>query len=262
VSLDFESSGRQRLEFRTMWYGNLELRLSQVRVSGGERPDPERGPFARVRLFRSCDGRPVELGEVERASRRGRLLRAAAGSRLGAALGDVGWLVITVGRGSAEEEVLRSVCDSLPPEAHHRYCLPQPAAVGELHGWSSLHAALTDLVARHCDSGEVRVALGRLEGPDDAPAWVAVAQEHPFVLDELTEACELGRGRTTKSLVINCGHAAVPGLAQLARCEPELAAYLLLKLFNLHRRAAVAEDADLACIAWQLRRTRMAEHGG
>jgi len=69
---------------------------------------------------------------------------------------------------------------------------------------------------------------------------VAIATERPFEVAELTEL-GLGRGRT---FVLNVGHAGVAEALVLAKTEPEIAAYALVKSYVLGLGGGLAVEVD------------------
>jgi hypothetical protein len=100
------------------------------------------------------------------------------------------------------------------------------------------------------------IALGHLAYPGSGVAeHVAITQAHFGELTPIADIGELSSGwfRANRIVVVNADHPTVVHLLELAANEPELAAYLLLKLFFLRSKLDPQLDGQLARLATEAR---------
>ncbi len=139
------------------------------------------------------------------------------------------------------------------PSAVTSVCMPTPASEGP--AWARLREAIaTVLAGLDCKLGEI--ALGHLAYPGSPVAdHVAITQAKFGELTPLAEIGELSGGwfRGGRVIVINADHPSVAWLLELGGREPELAAYLALKLFFLRNKLDPKLDSQLASLAAEAR---------
>jgi hypothetical protein len=213
------------------------------------------------RIFRTPAGSRPTLGECRRAAEQNKLYRDDPRSPVGAALEREGNFVLALAPGSTGE----AACPSLAGRAiaaGDEWCLPQAMeAGGEPAGWPLLRPA----VARLLESFRAAVSeivLARFDYPGSGIAQrVALAPRGIGKLTRTAEACRLEASWRSRRrpLVVNADHPAVRRLAALAASEPELAAYLLAKLFLLHGSLDPDGNSRLTALAleerWRRRRS-------
>jgi hypothetical protein len=132
--------------------------------------------------------------------------------------------------------------------------LPSTAAREQVR-WQRLRAALAHLLGRS-GTRVSEIELGHLAYPDSPVAdRVAITQRR---FGELTPLDEVGRlsggllaGR--RVVVLNADHRTVAHALELAEHEPELAAYLVLRLFHLRSELDPQRDGALATLAAEAR---------
>jgi hypothetical protein len=131
--------------------------------------------------------------------------------------------------------------------------------------WVPLGNALSHLLEDHGARLD-RLDIGHLATPGSAVRdWVAITQPEPGAPTRIDEARVLGTSWLSRrrTLVVNVDHPVVQRLMTLAEHEPELAAYLLLKLFYLRGSdRSVATDGELAHATYLRRQRRRAAAGG
>ncbi len=129
--------------------------------------------------------------------------------------------------------------------------LPEEA----LAGWSALRVALAQLLK--AGGWKVReVAVGSLDFVDSPVRGRSAISQGKFgELTPLAEIDQMASGWLVSGrvLVLAAEHEALQHLRVVATREPELAAYLALKLFFLHGEVGSASDAKLATTAAQAR---------
>lgn len=156
------------------------------------------------------------------------------------------------------ESSLAAVVQALPgppaPALAEAFCLPRPAEEPERRnaGWRALEAAA--LAALEAEGHKVGgLALAHFDYPGSPIAErVAVTQRKVGELTPLAEARAFGAGLFSRrrTLVVNADHPTVRELEAMAPAEPEVAAWLLVKLFYVGDPAASPElDARLAAFA-------------
>ena len=255
VNLEFRCEEGAVLELRTRWHDTAGVRQTRVTVTTGERIDVETSGFADLRLFRTPGGQRATLGEVARSLAEDLLLTATTESPVVKALEEWGRLVVLCRAEGPERRVLEALAGGPPADAHRRYCLPRPVQPPEQAAWEPLRRSLLAILKEH--GARVSAALlGRFDGAGSPIRdWVAVAVRSPGRLAKVRAAARLGSGLLTRrrALVINARHPTVRRLLVVARAEPEVAAYLMAKLFFLRGKLDPGTDAELAALAWQRR---------
>ncbi len=142
-----------------------------------------------------------------------------------------------------------------------RYCKPRPPVDAfEAEQWLPLARATEALLSDYggklsgVEIGHFKDTEGRIDG------WVAITQRRFGDLDELGEVRELGTRFLSRkrTLVLNADHPTVHALVALAQSEPEMAAYVLSKLFFLGEKLDTTIDGELAQLALERRDQRLA----
>ena len=236
-----------------------------------ERPLPDAVLGRNIALAPS--GARVSLDSIMTALTSGELLLAGAPSPVTDALEAKGTLVVLVpddakaadeGEGAEADEdeaaveekpvekflsSLRSRVGGHTSWVGDRFCKPAPAVdEGEGARWRELQAATAQLMKDYgAKISEVR--LGHFRYPESAiEDRVAISQRESYALEPVTEVRVIGMSffSRRRALVINADHPLVITLIELARSEPEFAAYQLAKLFFLGERLDAQLDAQLA----------------
>ncbi len=240
-----------------------------------ERPLPDAVLGRHVALAPS--GARVSLDSIMTALTSGELLLAGARSPVTDALEAKGTLVVLV-PGDAEPDVegedagededadadeaaeqeqpvqkflssVRSRVGGHTSWVGDRFCMPAPPAdEGEGARWRELQAATAQLM-RDYGAKLSEVRLGHFRYPESAIAdRVAISQRESYALEPVTDVRVIGMSffSRRRALVINADHPLVITLIELARSEPEFAAYQLAKLFFLGERLDAQLDAQLA----------------
>ena len=90
-------------------------------------------------------------------------------------------------------------------------------------------------------------------------SWLAIKQREPFGLTPLAQAPVDTRGDAANgcTIVLNVDHPMIANLVVLAGREPELAAYVVVKLGALRRGLDHAFDVELARKGLEARWTRL-----
>jgi hypothetical protein len=208
----------------------------------------------RVPLFCSPSGRRLSMHEIGRRHRSSEVLVVEGRSALSDALEADGRTVVLV-HGPGVRTLLAALVRARVEidDAERRWCLavPEPCPPD---------TALPDGVGRLLDrfGGRLRgVVFGRLHG-EDARTTVAITQLGHGTATPRRGAAVVGTswlGRR-RWLVLNAEHPLIPGLVELSRQDPDLAAYLLIKAFWLGASLDPALDGRLAAVAWDLASAR------
>jgi hypothetical protein len=195
---------------------------------------PELDVYARP-IVPTVAGEPVSLAEVRRQIKR--CWQAPAPSPVTEHLRASGELVLQMPAASQLEALIKAHAERAPIDVG-TVCLPSPATAREREAWERLRrAVLAVLGGLGHKLGDI--ALGHLAYPGSAVAdHVAITQASFGELTPITEIGELSSGwfRSNRIVVLNADHPTVGHLLELAATEPELAAYLVLKLFFLSSR--------------------------
>jgi hypothetical protein len=199
-------------------------------------------------------GPPVSLARCRAAAGRG-LWMASERSPVTDALESGGALVI---RTAAETTLVDLVSSHTQThlEPVENLCTALPSTESrERARWQPLRAALIELLST-TGTRVSDIELGHLAYPGSPVAgWVAITQRK---LGELTRIEDVGRlsggflsGR--RVVVLNADHPTVTHALDLADHEPELAAYLVLRLFYLRSELDPERDGALATAAAEVR---------
>lgn len=197
----------------------------------------------------------IELLSLARVRKLGkRCWSATAASPVTAALIERGDTVLMYGINGALARIALHVCERFPPPVT---LLCTAVAVGQIERarWQPLReATLAQLRKLGLEVSDL--ALGHLAYPESAVAdHVAITQAEFGELTEIEEVGKLASGwfGRKRVLVVNADHPTVAHLLGLGASEPELAAYLLLKLFFLRTELDPARDNQLASFAAEAR---------
>ena len=155
------------------------------------------------------------------------------------------FLVLAIGHvcGGSHPPRVTSVCTAVAATEVERMRW-QPLREATLGQLRELGLTLSDL------------ALGHLAYPESAVAdHVAITQAELGELTRVEEISQLASGWFARKrvLVVNADHPTVVHLLELGVAEPELAAFLLLKLFFLRTELDPARDNQLASFAAEAR---------
>ncbi len=203
------------------------------------------------RIIPTVDGPPRSLRDCRKLGRE-QLWTAAAASPVTAALRAKGSCVVDLRAAGEVLTDLLTLHTKRAPQRVSSVCTAIPTPGGgdcgidsEPGGWAPLRAACAHLL----DSEGARVAalrLGHLDYPESAVAdRVAITQGEFGELTPIEAAGSLATGWLAgkRCVVVNADHPSVGQLLELAQTEPELAAYLLVKL--LYLRAGPPEDRSV-----------------
>jgi hypothetical protein len=215
-------------------------------------------------VFVSPAGRTVEVARARRDHAEDIVFLASTRSPLSDAAEAAGLTVIA----GPTQGPIRQLAELLAPKdvkvavLEETYALPLPARDdAEASRWAPLRLATHRLLDAW--GGKVSaVELGHFayagSGIGDE---IAITQRESFtgagggVLSKVAELDHIGQGFLSRSrvLVVNADHPTVKSLIRLSATEPELAAYLLVKLFFLGTRLDVEVDGVLAQATAELR---------
>ncbi len=208
-------------------------------------------------IARMVSGGSLSLDRIRQAIDKERFLVATIDSPLTDALIDAGWTVAessSIGNG-----LLERFCPHGPPWAHLRFCYPlQATDPALLASWLTLEKALRSLL-RAAGLRFRGLELGHLAYPGSFVGdWPAISQHKAGELVPLDGARTLGTSLFARRrlVVVNADHPTVHRLMTIAPVEPELAAYLLIKLFFLGEQLDPELDATLGDLAVEQRWTR------
>ena len=207
--------------------------------------------FARP-IVPTVDGEPVSLAEVRRRIKS--CWQAPGPSPLTKHLQARGDLVLELPVSSRLGLLIMTHAERAPTEIT-TVCMPSPATIQERATWERLRAAVLRVLGGLGHKlGDI--ALGHLAYPGSAVAeHVAITQASFGELTPIEAIGELSSGwfRSGRTVVVNADHPTVVHLLELADGEPELAAYLLLKLFFLRSKLDPKLDGQLASLATEAR---------
>jgi hypothetical protein len=213
-----------------------------------------------TRVATTPSGEGVTLAALRRAMRDDRPLLAASRSPLTDAVEGRDPLVLLAPPEAPVRELLAAFRGDRLAAIGERFCMPLPAHDDiEAGRWRPLTLATEDLL--RAQGGKLSgVAIGHFAYPESAIGeWVAITQRRFGDLDEVADVRELGSGFLSRKrvLVINADHPTVHTLVALAQREPEMAAYVLSKLFYLGHRLDPTVDGELARLAMDARSRRV-----
>ncbi len=253
--------------------------LLEARVANGGEVEPlysmactalDREPglskrMAERKVLADATGRPIPLGEARRAGRGKKLYYDTATSPLMQALLDDGILVVRAAADSWAARLLQRLSSSPVHRANEVFCQPvAPDASHEAARYRPLEAAVQRLFGAHSEEvTELTFAHFAYEGSSIAHR-VAITQKQAGEVTRLEEIQKLSGSVFSRKrvLVVNLDHPTVAHLVALASREPELSAYVLLKLFHLRGELSPELDGQLMAQAHGLREQRVLADGG
>ncbi len=221
---------------------------------------------AEAPLVRGLDGAVLGAAALRRAARAGTLWVAAEASPLVRAAISAGHVVVARPEGCVGVDVLvaaavgREVLD-----ATRALVRPEPLAADAAAPWAPLAAAAQALLGA-VGVEVATVAAARLRHPESVVAgrmFVLLPAADALVLHTAELVRPLAEWRRKDVVVLDADHGSLCALPGLARREPELAAYTLLKLACLETGPLPVElDARLCTASAQLRAERLGRAGG
>jgi hypothetical protein len=196
-----------------------------------------------------------ELLSLARVRKLGkRCWSASVPSPVTAALVERGDTVLLVAADSSLAITVTHLCDGRAPRVSS-LCTAVAATPLERARWQPLREA-TLAALRELGRELSGLELGHLAYAESPVAeHVAITQTKFGELTELEAVGQLGSGWFARKrvLVVNADHPTVAHLLELGAVEPELAAYLLLKLFFLRTELDPVRDNSLASFAAEAR---------
>ena len=235
----------------------LAFAASQLRswdaLHGGFEDALDAGRLPEARIFATHAGAALTLRQAVEAGGAGRLFTAAVATPVVEALAQRGERVVACEQGDGVHRMLEILVGPRP-EANAAFCLPLPLASP-----GPCHRALADgihesLQAAGAKVSEVRFGHLGYEGSAVADR-VALVQRKFGELTPVDDAHHLPTELLSRRrvVVVNTDHATVERLLQLAPREPELAAYVAVKLLYLRGRLTPELDTRLATAAVERR---------
>jgi hypothetical protein len=171
-----------------------------------------------------------------------------------AALVERGDVVLLYSYLSSLAQTVTHLCERAVPRVS-TLCTALAATPIERDRWQRLREA-TLAQLRELGHELPGLELGHLAYPESAVAdHVAITQTRFGELTEIEEVGKLSGGwfGRRRVLVVNADHPTVAHLLMLGEAEPELAAYLLLKLFFLRTELDGVRDNSMASFAAEAR---------
>lgn len=225
------------------------LNVIQQAATGGAKLEVE--VFDRP-IVPTVGGEPISLAELRRQIKRS--WHAPGPSPVTDLLGSRGDLVVQFPPTSILAALINAHCERAPVDVG-TVCVALPVSPSERASFSRLRASIIAVLSG-LDIKVGDIELGHLAYPDSPVAkLVAITQASFGELTPLTEIGELGGGwfRSRRTVVLNADHPTVADLLEVAAREPELAAYLVLKLFFLRIKLDPQLDSQLASLAAEVR---------
>jgi hypothetical protein len=242
--------GREEAELERLWQRLYEL-LAAPAETAGELPEVV---FERplVPTLTSAGTQMLSLARVRKLSKR--CWTGTAASPVTAALIERGDTVLLIPPRGPLRRTVEHVCERALPRVDS-LCTAVPVTQLERVRWQALReAALRQL--RELGREVSDLALGHLAYPESPVARdIAITQAQLGELTPVDESGQLASGWFSRKrvLVVNADHPTVEHLLDLGAAEPELAAYLLLKLFFLRTELDPVRDNQLASFAVEAR---------
>lgn len=204
----------------------------------------------------SPDGRALTLDAIRADTRQhGALLVAGARSHVTDALAATGRTVVYAPPKSAWLRLAQAAAGGKIAGVWEHVASPRAPEVLEQARWTPLRGA-TEFLLRGFGAKVQGVALGHFDYRESPiRAHVAISQAQFGELTPIAEIGRLGRGffERRRLLVLNADHPTVRLLVDLARDEPEFAAYKLVKLFLLGDELDPERDGQLARLTMEQR---------
>ncbi len=258
---------------RTRLVEHLVDTLAQQTESGGDEPGCERLRARLLEVISTTQGNELPAAVFERplvpalTPAGSELLSLARVRKLGkqrcwsgspspvtAALVERGDTILLYPADSFLALIVRHVREDTPPRVSS-LCTAVAVTQIERARWQPLReATLTQL--RELGRELADLELGHLAYPESPVAdHVAITQAKFGELTAIEEVGQLASGwfGRKRVLVVNADHPSVAHLLELGVAEPELAAYLLLKLFFLRTELDPVRDNSLASFAAEAR---------
>lgn len=220
-------------------------------------------------VARSPHGELYTLRACQQAAREGRLYSVAVPSPLSAAVGATGQIALEEGQG----ELLAALCGTEPPRLERELMLPLPLSKKETDEtqWAGGEALRTAVMAllRAAEAPVGTVELGSLGYPGSGAGELpGVVQSQPFTVSRLVQAHpkdqrwpEAGDDHglpPRNSWVLNADYPILKTLLPLTESEPELCAYILIKLCLVGNPSLLELDSRLLRLSLEQRRQRQA----
>ena len=212
--------------------------------------------------FRTVSGDDVTVKEARRAARKGILYTSPERSHLTDAVENDGQMVIAAKRQSPVHSLLAAVVGSVHGvlSAGRCFVMPLPAKSSEEKAqFRRLSRAANPLLEAY-NFRMSGVDLAHFDYPGSSiAAHIAITQKKVGELTSVDDMQTLNVPFLSKkrTLVVNADHPLTQRLVRLAAHEPELAAYMLLKLFLLRGLKLTPEaDAQLATLSVEQRCNR------
>jgi hypothetical protein len=242
--------GRDEADLERLRARLFEL-LAAPAGSGGELPEVV---FERplVPALTSAGSELLSLAQVRKLGKR--CWTATTSSPVTAGLIGRGDVVLLYPAHSWLARSVERVCERILPRVTS-LCTAVPATQLERVRWQKLREAT---IAQLGELGFKLsgLELGHLAYPESAVAdHVAITQAELGELTQVEEISQLASGWFARKrvLVVNADHPTVEHLLDIGASEPELAAYLLLKLFFLRTELDPVRDNQLASFAAEAR---------
>jgi hypothetical protein len=211
-------------------------------------------------VFRSVTGRNVSGRAVRQAAQAKTLYLDLPGNLVGESLEKAGNLVVAIPGGPGARDALFAVAGTLVFPASTLFCLPSVLSRDvETTGQTALREAV-DRILRNQGRRVARIDYARFDYPGSSIRdRVAISRKGAEGPASVYEARTLGDTflARRRHLLLNADHPTVVRLAGLATWEPELAAYMLAKLFFLRREMTSLLDSELASLALEARCRRL-----
>ena len=239
----------------------LAFAASQLRswdaLHGWSEQGLDSGRIPEDRIFATHAGAALNVQEAVMALRDGRLFTATVASPVVEALVRRGDRVVACKKGDGVHRLLE-ILGANTPEANEAFCLPLP-----LESPGPCHRALADgiqgsLATSGAKISQVRFGHLGYEGSTVADR-VALVQRTFGELTPIGDAHYLPTELLSRRrvVVVNADHPTVERLLELAPREPELAAYVAVKLLYLRGRLTPELDTRLATAAVERRWQRL-----
>ncbi len=215
------------------------------------------GKVGQRAAFLSPSGRPLSVARARKRHEDDVVLVAGTRSPLSDAAEAAELTVVTAPAQGPVRELVQLLAPSGTTVAllEETYALPLPLRDTETSRFDPLRHATTRLLQTF-GAKVSGVEMGHFAYPGSGIGdAIAIAQREPFTLAKCSELGQIGTGLLSRSraLVVNADHPTVISLVRLSAREPELAAYLLAKLFFLGSRLDVEVDGALAAATVALR---------
>ncbi len=211
------------------------------------------------RIFATHGGTALTVRQVVMALRDGRLFTAAVATPVVETLVRRGDRVVACQKGDGVHRLLEILGEG-SLEANETFCLPLP-----LESLRPCHQILADGIQESLERSGAKISevrFGHLGYEGSAVAdRVALVQRTFGELTPISEAHDLPTKLLSRRrvVVVNADHPTVERLLQLAPREPELAAYVAVKLLYLRGRLTPELDTRLAISAVERRWKRLGD---